>query len=469
MPQLAQTSPTLRHAAMAVGAMSLSINIDEGSITRHEDAKYLHAISYYSRSLRLQAQRASFRTAVFLSLILLLFESLRGQISTALHHVNHGMALLVSSLTNDGSDDVISQFSPDPRPVLKDAGEVFSRLALQAQTVLSGRVGGPISLRNVAQGLAEKSLAMESFISKLRQACPAKADINRIPKRFNDLDEFEQYWTAISLEQTAIRPRIMEITHTSGILDLDNHNDLGHAFSELLGNGKVRHFFAECQTKRGAINAALIPVFDKMMLMEPKSPVRLRALQLRLQYLAHCIFDNPPQYLDIKAMQALSPACQNYLALAAAALDAVRHQLAAPTHLVSVECDIAWHLLLISLYCRDERIREKAVQALRQYPGHDGLWNTRALYVLAQKNQVVEAINALEGSPPEQWRRLWRREYVFEDGGERVLFRFLEMDREGRWTLIEEVARLEKDLDNVKWKRQHLGSGKLLLPQLTPR
>lgn len=78
----------------------------------------------------------------------------------------------------------------------------------------------------------------------------------------------------------------------------------------------------------------------------------------------------------------------------------------------------------------------------------------------------MEQINATEGTPTEQWERLWRREFVFEDSGNRILFRYFDKD-EGEWKLVEEVAEVQGDSEDVHWKRQPLtGSGGLLMVDL---
>ena len=168
-------------------------------------------------------------------------------------------------------------------------------------------------------------------------------------------------------------------------------------------------------------------------------------------------------------MNAITPLCCEFLSLVESVLQLVRHEYATQKHLTSLECNIAWNLLLISLYCRDSTLRHKAADILREYPGRDGLWNTQALYILAQKNQLVENVNKMEGSPEEQWHRLLRREYLFEDGGDRVLFRFLDKNEEGEWILTEEVADANEHGQQAYWaKLNHVMFKKLLLPSMIP-
>jgi hypothetical protein len=92
---------------------------------------------------------------------------------------------------------------------------------------------------------------------------------------------------------------------------------------------------------------------------------------------------------------------------------------------------------------------------LKDYPGQDGIWNARSLYLLSHRNKIVERINASEGTAIEQWHRLLRREYLFEEGGDRVIFCYLDKDEiTGEWQLVEETAVVKGELDAIEWKRR---------------
>ncbi|KAI9147212.1 hypothetical protein HJFPF1_13246 [Paramyrothecium foliicola] len=133
------------------------------------------------------------------------------------------------------------------------------------------------------------------------------------------------------------------------------------------------------------------------MRLNIRSSTYLRGLQLRLRFLGTYIFDNPPQYLHIETMSMLSPNISEYIFLVETALRSAKQQLTNSAHLISVESELAWNLLLAALYCRDSTLRESATALLRVYPGQDGLWNTQSLYVLAKRSQWLETVNALEG------------------------------------------------------------------------
>lgn len=215
MPQLAHGNQTLRYAAMAIGALSKWHSQTESQSLRtvsvpsapsvEGDEHYFQAVAYYCRSLRLQNQHASLQDAVFLSVFLLFFETLRGNRKAALDHVNHGLALLLILTTDDDAHNNLAKFAPNPKPVLGSVADVFTYLAPQARAVLRGRLGqSPPPLPNLMKGLKDKKQTMESFLVLLSQLPESSSTLDSIPANFTSLDEFEHFWTSFQRRQIAI-------------------------------------------------------------------------------------------------------------------------------------------------------------------------------------------------------------------------------------------------------------------------
>ncbi len=217
-----------------------------------------------------------------------------------------------------------------------------------------------------------------------------------------------------------------------------------------------------------ALDAAFLPLFNRIIVSDAQSPTYLKAVHLRLQFLQVYAFENPPQYLSAETLHSQTFLFREYLSLARVALRIAKQKASTPACQISLECGIAWHLLLLAFFSRDPITREEAVQMLREYPCQDGLWNVQSLYTLALKSQAVERTNAVEGTSTEQWRRLWRREYVFEDGGNRIVFRYQDKhDATGKWQMVEEVAEVGGNWDAVNWVRRPLtGFGALMMGDL---
>lgn len=165
------------------------------------------------------------------------------------------------------------------------------------------------------------------------------------------------------------------------------------------------------------------------------------------------------------------PDFREFLSLAEIALRTAKRAVKNPAHQLSLQCELAGHLLRVALVCRDPLARDQATWMLRDYPGRDGLWNAPSLYAVALRNRDVERATAAEGTPTEQWQRLWHREHIFEDGGDRVIFRYMEKNAAtGIWQMVEEAADISVEFENgFHWVRQPLtGSGKLLMREWFP-
>ncbi|KAK6210491.1 hypothetical protein LQW54_006238 [Pestalotiopsis sp. IQ-011] len=149
----------------------------------------------------------------------------------------------------------------------------------------------------------------------------------------------------------------------------------------------------------------------------------LKAIHLRLQLLAVQLFENPPLMLDVESVRAQTPKYHEFLSLAGAAVQAAQRGTTSPAHRISLQCPLVWNLFVVTLFCHDPLAHDQAAGMLRDYPGQDELWNAWSLFVLARRNREVERTNMLEGVPAEQWQRLLRRKVIFEDDGDRVVFR----------------------------------------------
>lgn len=478
LPQLAFSEGTIRSAAIAVGALSLwhrqsaheSLrSIDVPTVPKVErDAHYFYAVAYYCRSLKLQNQRPSTRDAIFLSVLGLVFETLRGGKRAALIHINHGLAVLLELLTGEDVERRVAELSPAPTPIIEAISNIYVPLAMQSRTVLGGRIGDGPPLPSLAKGLRNLGKTMESFMVLLSRLTRSKASMDRIPDVFTDLNEFEEYWIAAQRAQVVMASIMTEVMRDSGAFASKDDEIVEKFCTALLGDGRFTEFSANSTKVMEKLDAAFKPLFDRIIMSDPDSPEYLKAVHMRLEYLGVYIFSDSSQFFDIERLNARTPAFREYLSLAQVALRIAKRDIKNPAHQFSLHCNVSWVLLITSCFCRDPLTREEAVALLRDYPAQDGIWNTRSLYFLALRNRDVEKVNATEGTPMEQLQRLWRREFVFENGGDRILFRYYDKDEAtGEWQLIEEAAEVQGESDDIHWIRQPLtGSGGLLMKDL---
>lgn len=481
LPQLARNNTTLRYAAMAIGALSTwhrksashSLCFDSVPTRPVADGDgaihYIRAVEYYCHSLKQQSRQASVQDTVFLSLLLLFFETLRGNRKAALDHVNHGLALLLYLLTDEDTDRLVDSLAPNPKPLLAAVADTFAPLATQARSVLSGRVGGDRPLPNLAKGLRDKKQTMESFMVLLSQLSRPSAAGDSIPAVFGSLDEFEECWAAIRHRQTSMASMLTDIMKSSGTMNAKDVDAIENFYRDILGSPQVQDYCENSRKVMQDLDAALLPLFNSIIMSDADSPTYLRAIHLRLQYLGVSLFEDPPMFLDVETVHARTPLFREYLSLAEIALRRANLEISNPAHRLSLGCGLAMHLLMVAFFCRDPLARDEAAWMLRDHPGQDGLWSTRSLCALALRSRAVERENAAPGDEPaEQWRRLMRRESVFEDGGDRIVFRYLERDAAtGEWVLVEEAAEVRGDPEDVCWVRQRLtGSGGPLMLDL---
>ncbi|GKT59293.1 C6 zinc finger domain-containing protein [Colletotrichum tofieldiae] len=481
LPQLARNNSTLRSAAMAIGALSVWHRQSAfGSLraatvpdqpTCEADAHYFHAVAHYCNSLKSQRRRSSVQDAVFLSVLLLFFETLRGNRKAALDHVNHALSLLLAILTDAEAHLHLSDIAPNPRPVIGAVAEVFNQLARQARTVFRGRMLDGPPLPNLTRGLQSKKQTMESFMVLLSQVRSDYALDSSAPPVFRSLDEFEQTWPTMRRHQSAMNAIMEDALFNSGVHGLHDDDAITQFHFDLLGNPHIREYCANFQKFMDKLDAAFQPLFNNIISSDVGSPTYLRALLLRLDFLGVYIFNNAASFLTVESLTALTPLFREFISLGNVALRTAKEETEKnPAHHLSLQRGLAWHLLITSLFSRDPVVRDEAVWMLRDYPGQDGLWNTRALYALALRNRQIERWNAVDGTPEEQWRRLWRREFIFEDGGDRVVLRYRGKDKStGTWHLIEETAEIRAEGEAVQWTRQPITrhSGLLLIDLFT--
>ncbi|KAK7947155.1 uncharacterized protein PG986_011476 [Apiospora aurea] len=447
-PQFARANPLCRHAAMAIGALSIWFGASDSTSLRarpdEESAHYVQALAHHGRSLRVRQQRDSLHDTSFLSVLLLFFDILRGNNKAAMAHINHGLALVLALMTDKDGDAENQCLAPNPTRFFVEMADVFADIATQSRTVLHGRVGHCSPLPNFARGLRSKRQTLESFMVLLSRQFLSSPDArHRVPAVFRDLDEFENCLQTAVQRHTTIGPVMMEIVRDSGILESNDPHIIDKYYPEILGNPKIRAYCETIRRDMQELGDAFLPLFDRILVTDFDKPAYLRAVNLRLQYLGVLLFSDPTRHLHADSIRELTPSFREYLALVEIALRRMKENgTGNPAHQVSLQCKLSYYVMIVAFFCREPAVRDQAIAILADYPGQDGLWDARALHATALKSRVIERDNAVDGgTPDEQWRRLVRREFVFEDGGDRILFRFLARDKaSGEWKLVEEVA-----------------------------
>ncbi|KAH7136690.1 hypothetical protein B0J13DRAFT_79770 [Dactylonectria estremocensis] len=145
MPQLTLQEPTLRYAAMAVGALrKAALDVESGASSATGDLMdnkhSLNAIYYYCEALRMQSKakvtKESLRTAMLSSLLFICFEAQRGNIPAALKHVTHGFSMLneLAACTQKAPDLV--RIAPAPPALVQEILDCYRPLELQSRSFM---------------------------------------------------------------------------------------------------------------------------------------------------------------------------------------------------------------------------------------------------------------------------------------------------------------------------------------------
>ncbi|KAF4345020.1 transcription factor [Fusarium beomiforme] len=464
LPQVARTNDIVRHAAIAIGALSKWFNKSRydslGALlsledeVEQEDPDYLNAVAHYCHALKLQSQQPSIQDAVFLSVLFLCFETLRGNRKAALDHINHGLAMLLALVT-DPDSWLMTSVAPNPKPLIAAVADIFSQILPQTRLILRGTIGRSPAVPNFTRGLRAKKQSLESFMSLINQLPRSYPPAEELPPVLGNLDDFEKYWLTGRNAKLAVVPLLMEAVQNTGVLVSSDPDIISKVWKEITADPRIKEICEASTKELQALEAAFMPLFNRIVMSDSRSTDYIRAIHLRLHYLGTCTFDDLTHFYDVEPIQAKTPLFREFLSLAEISIRIAKRDLRNPAQQLSLQCSMASHLFLISLFCRDALLRDEATWMLRDYPGQDGIWNSRSLYLLAHRNKTVERINASEGTAIEQWHRLLRREYLFEEGGDRVVLCYLDKDEvTGEWQLVEETADVKGDLDAVEWKRR---------------
>ncbi|QPC58858.1 hypothetical protein HYE67_001089 [Fusarium culmorum] len=145
MPQLTLQEPSLRFAAMAVGALRKSSNVEfeassPGNELAGDNKHYLNAIVYYCEALQLQAKarptKEGLRTALLASLLFICFETQRGNMPAALKHIIHGFSMLNELAACSDKAPSLVRIAPAPPTLVQEILDCYKPLELQSRSFM---------------------------------------------------------------------------------------------------------------------------------------------------------------------------------------------------------------------------------------------------------------------------------------------------------------------------------------------
>ncbi|EHK22824.1 uncharacterized protein TRIVIDRAFT_29249 [Trichoderma virens Gv29-8] len=523
MPQVTLEENTLRHGAMAVGALRKAYQVQGSELgLDNNNRHYLNAIVYYCEALRMQSEmkptREGLRTALLSSLLFICFETQRGNLPAALKHITHGFTML-NELANctDKAPDLVS-IAPAPPALVQDILDCYKPLELQSRSFMGSyrkfffppqppqQSSSPSPSASASSPSASTSLLqpgtppMKSPHSPQAQptglpspqsqgdpSSPQPAPTPRrppgiipftkhspyfrpkltrivslddMPRIFSSWDEMRDYWGLVQRQMVRHVPMLTRVTSDLALHKTTDPAELDRKFGSLKTNATLSKFIAESRYWLQRWTEAYEPMYQAVLRNATNDrALYLQAMSIRIEYLILYIYTTVPRYSSLITVKGLTPQYREINTLAEELLQA------RPNCGFAMDAGWTWPLFVVSFGCRDRAVREDAIRILGQYPIRNALRDSRVFRAIGIKNNETEITNAMEGDENEQWMRLRRRELVFEDFGSCIIFRFVQKDPvTGKWELVEEASEFCVGPDGrLPWRRQPISESESIL------
>ncbi|KAI3531793.1 C6 zinc finger domain-containing protein [Colletotrichum abscissum] len=469
MPQLTRRNSALRQAAMSIGAISRALS-SQGSpyvVARNfgnianllQSPHYQNAIVYYCQALRLQGQAdfqtASIQEAVLLSILFVAFEALRGNRHSALQHVKFGFVLLQELLTSEDSDHRIWNLAPDPRQLITEILDLYNHLDVQSRTVLSGHVKSSRSpAYELIKGLKARGHTIETYNMQIQRYTDPGEGRKAMPEVFSNAEDAYFWWQTCQRRIAKLGPLLLTVIDDLKVEEINDEAGIDQLLEMMQNQPELLAYCEKSVANLQQWRHAFEPLYNKTLSDKNISRKEyLKILHLRMHYLVMFLYSFFPKYADEATIASMTPYCREINDVIEILLREQQKDFKTPAHVFSMEFGLAWQLTVVAMTCRDPLVRDNATRILEMYPRKEGLWDSKAFLAVLKKNRELEAENAREGTLAEQWRRLCRREFIFEDAGETIIFRSLKKKEEtGEWDLVEETAEFKGEVDTLEWK-----------------
>lgn len=468
MPQLTRQSPALRLAAMSIGAMSRALALRCYRADPMKTIHYNNAVDYYCRALRIQreANLTNIREVLITSILFISFEALRGNKKAALAHVTHGFSLLRDLLGDEGGK--LQYLAPHPMELIGEVLRLYVQVGVQTQTVLATKLGAEYSAAEVlTQSTRLKGHNMEGFGSKMGKYVQPRLTVDDIPSEIRSVREAEECWEAVDHFVSATGFRLIAILDDLSLPDATENEPVDRFFKAFGQHPEILKFVKDSQTQLNIFEQAFALLYSQATPYLDKDAF-IRLIRIRIEYLSLKMYSLFPVRYSLKVALTLTPLCRELNDLCETMLKEQYANPRGPSDRFSMCSTLTWHLIFIAMNCRDALVRDNAIRILDAYPRRDCLIDSRALQAVAERNRALEIENANGGgSAEEQWRRLARRVFLFEDAGRRIVFRAVRPTEKG-WQLKEETAvpdawRDEHPDSHLKWEERPLTSKGLIL------
>ncbi|VUC25068.1 unnamed protein product [Clonostachys rosea] len=398
--------------------------------------------------------------AVLLSILFATFEGLCRNLKSALEHVSHGLSMIRGLCGGPNAMVLLDQLAPDPGELMSEVVSLYSRLGVQTQIVVDGRID--VETRRSRERLKASPEEIRKVNSRLDRYFNPTKGLSSYPETFSNLEEALDYWLAMTRRVENKGPDVVRVVRDLLAANAQDHSKVDKAIDRFQSSSELSLYTSDTRSQLEQWRRAFWPLYQHHTTPHLGERADWSIISLYIEYLALSIHSNVARYGDYDYVKSITPQCRDIVKLCEVLLHQQDMKSRKPAHMFTMHTGLTWHLIFVAINCRDPDVRLSAMRVLEAYPRHDGLWSSHLLLEVAKKSQNIEIENITDESQEVQWRRLCRRVYLFEEAGSKLIFRFMRKNKETeRWELIEEYAdasQLRRGTGGLKWRERPLSS-----------
>ena len=439
IPQLSRDHPSIRYAAMAIGAVGIAVRPRLQKLShaelRAKGPHYDKALMYYNQAIRevrsAAVSESSLRAAVICCILFVCFEALHGDGGAALQHIGYGQKMM-DELMDKSNKDVATGLGDET--LEDDTLHVFQRLILQSWTC------GIVRPRKLltADGKPKTTWCCQG-------GSKGTGTLDKMPDRFDDLDEARRWWD-VTQHFIIHRSNSAYTRFETDLPGMSVHCRMREALNgepshiDPMDDGEPRdlripehqEYFARYLQQWAD---RFRPLYDRARQYKNEDiKTYLQGISLQVQYIALYICVRAPLACELEVMQGMTPQFREMVRLSRTILESQPRVGGFESREVfTMDTGPTWPLFITAVRCRDADVRSEAVELLQSHPRRDGLWDSRLFAAMGLRGLESEFENAIEGTESEQWKRLQQRVLVSDSKGCCTL-RYLTRDTQtGTW------------------------------------
>ncbi|KAH7333087.1 hypothetical protein BKA65DRAFT_507112 [Rhexocercosporidium sp. MPI-PUGE-AT-0058] len=387
IPQISEVEPFVRHAIIAIGALGKESRYsrqtkNQGSLTQGSD--YQFALQQYDKSLRgmreaIAAGQHDLRKALIACLLVFCFEGMLGNQAAAAIHAQRGLMLLHQWTTGNNPFGKPFQTQKDWQD------QIFEEDLLEAFNALDSQVLLFIDTRDNA---------VHSQIKTSQNSI-----IQSMPREFTSLSQSRQFWQLImnrnyhfckSIQQTDMAKLKEEREDTEWQSSVDmKHTELLLSDTQSGGAWPLRE---EHLRYRGDIfrwMTAFGNLYERIIASDnEREKVCARILQVQARIsnimLAGTFFNTECEY-DI-----FLPEFNDVVTFSESILPYIQSTYNGTAPRFNVDVGIVAALFLVGSRCRDDPIRQRAIDMLFAANYREGIWDALAVAHVARWLRSLE-------------------------------------------------------------------------------